>query len=140
MDGLSLALVVLTAFLTPVCLLAGWESVQTRVHEYLALFLLLEVLVFLVFVTRDLLLFYVFFESVLVPLFLIIGVWGSRARKVRAAYQLFLYTLGGSVLMLLALLLMAWEAGSTSLASSRPLPGPRNGRRCCGPPCFSALR
>ena len=114
-DGLSLALVVLTAFLTPVCLLAGWESVQTRVHEYLALFLLLEVLVFLVFVTRDLLLFYVFFESVLVPLFLIIGVWGSRARKVRAAYQLFLYTLGGSVLMLLALLLMAWEAGSTSL-------------------------
>jgi proton-translocating NADH-quinone oxidoreductase chain M len=113
-DGLGLALVVLTAFLTPVCLLAGWGAVHSRVHAYVALFLLLEVLVFLVFVTRDLLLFYVFFESVLVPMFVIIGVWGSRARKIRAAYQLFLYTLGGSVLMLLALLLMAWGAGSTS--------------------------
>jgi len=114
-DGISLFFILLTTFLLPACLLASWESIQTSVKEYCLLFLILETLVLAVFSTLDVLLFYVFFESVLLPMFLIIGVWGSRERKIRAAYQFFLYTLLGSVFMLLALLFLYFQAGTTDL-------------------------
>lgn len=114
-DGISLFFIVLTTFLVPVCLLVGWQSVQNYVKEYFIAFLVLESFMLAVFCMLDLLLFYVFFESVLLPMFIIIGVWGSRERKIRAAYQFFLYTLVGSVLMLLAILLIYFQVGTTDL-------------------------
>ena len=114
-DGVSLFFILLTTLLMPVCLLASWNSVQHRVREYFIAFLLIETMVMAVFSALDLLLFYVFFESVLLPMFLVIGVWGARERKIRAAYQFFLYTLLGSVLMLLGVLLMAFQCGSTDI-------------------------
>jgi len=112
-DGISLFFVLLTTLLVPLCLLGSWHSVKVYVKEYMIAFLVMEALLVIVFCILDLLLFYVFFESVLIPMFLIVGVWGSRERKVRAAYMLFLYTLIGSVLMLLAILLMYSIAGTT---------------------------
>jgi proton-translocating NADH-quinone oxidoreductase chain M len=114
-DGISLFFVILTTFLIPVCILVSWTSISLYVKEYCIAFLLLESLLILVFSVLDVLLFYIFFESVLIPMFLIIGVWGSRERKIRAAYQFFLYTLFGSVLMLLAILLLYFQTGSTDL-------------------------
>ena len=93
----------------------GWDSVQKNVKEYFIAFLFLESFMLAVFCMLDLLLFYVFFESVLLPMFLIIGVWGSRERKIRAAYQFFLYTLIGSLFMLLAILLIYFQTGTTDL-------------------------
>ena len=112
-DGLSIYFIVLTTFLIPACLLVGWYSIKKNVKEYLIAFLVLESFMIAVFCMLDLLIFYVFFESVLIPMFLIIGVWGSRERKIRAAYQFFLYTLFGSVLMLLAILLIHFQTGTT---------------------------
>jgi len=114
-DGISLFFIILTTFLTPICIFVGWASIQKYVKEYCIAFLVLETFMLAVFCTLDLLLFYVFFESVLMPMFVIIGVWGSRERKIRAAYQFFLYTLFGSVLMLLAILLIFFQAGTTDL-------------------------
>ena len=114
-DGISLFFIVLTTFLVPACLLVGWSSIQNYVKEYSIAFLLLESFMIAVFCMLDLLLFYVFFESVLIPMFIIIGVWGSRERKIRAAYQFFLYTLIGSVLMLLAILMIYFQTGTTDL-------------------------
>ena len=114
-DGISLFFIILTTFLVPVCLLVGWTNITKHVKEYCIAFLILETCMLAVFCMLDLLLFYVFFESVLLPMFLIIGVWGSRERKIRAAYQFFLYTLVGSVLMLLALLLIYFQVGTTDL-------------------------
>ena len=114
-DGISLFFLLLTTFLIPVCLLVGWVSIQNYVKEYCIAFLLLESLLIAAFSVIDLLLFYIFFESVLIPMFLVIGVWGSRERIIRAAYQLFLYTLVGSLLMLLAILLLYSQAGTTDL-------------------------
>lgn len=114
-DGISLFFIILTCFLFPACILVGWTTIQTAVKEYCIAFLLLETLLLAVFSVMDLLLFYVFFESVLIPMFVIIGVWGSRERRIRAAYQFFLYTLLGSVLMLLAILLLYFQAGTTDL-------------------------
>ena len=92
-DGISLFFIILTTFLIPVCILVGWSSIQIYVKEYCIFFLLLECLLIAVFSVLDLLLFYIFFESVLIPMFLIIGVWGSRERKIKAAYQFFfIYT------------------------------------------------
>jgi proton-translocating NADH-quinone oxidoreductase chain M len=115
LDGVSLFFILLTTLLMPICLLASWQSVQHKVREYCIAFLLIEAMVMAVFSALDLLLFYVFFESVLLPMFLVIGVWGARERKIRAAYQFFLYTLLGSVLMLLGVLLMAFQCGSTDI-------------------------
>ena len=112
-DGISLFFVLLTTFLIPVCMVASWTSIQIRVKEYTLSFLLIGSLTVAVFLVLDLLWFYVFFESVLIPMFLVIGIWGSRARKIRAGYQFFLYTFFGSVFMLLGLLTMAWETGTT---------------------------
>jgi len=112
-DGISIYFIVLTTFLIPACLLVGWTSIQHSVREYCIAFLILESFMLAVFVMLDLLLFYVFFESVLIPMFFVIGIWGSRERKIRAAFQFFLYTLFGSVLMLLAILLIYFQAGTT---------------------------
>lgn len=114
-DGISLFFILLTTFLTPICILVGWDSIQHQLKEYMMAFLLLETLVICVFSVLDLLLFYVFFESVLLPMFLIIGIWGSRERKIHAAYQFFLYTLIGSVLMLLAILMIYFQTGTTDI-------------------------
>ena len=112
-DGISLFFVLLTTLLIPICILASWDAIKTHIREYLIAFLVLEAFVIAVFVILDLLLFYVFFESVLIPMFIIIGVYGSRERKIRAAYMFFLYTLLGSVLMLLAILWIYFHAGTT---------------------------
>ncbi len=114
-DGISLFFIILTTFLIPICIVVGWTNIQQYVREYCIAFLVLESLMIIVFSVTDLLLFYIFFESVLIPMFIIIGVWGSRERKIRAAYQFFLYTLFGSVLMLLAILLIYFQTGTTDL-------------------------
>lgn len=114
-DGISLFFLILTTFLIMVCVLISWGSINYRLKEYLVSFLLLEFLLIQVFSVLDLFLFYIFFESVLMPMFLIIGIWGSRERKIRAAYQFFLYTLVGSVLMLLGILVIYFHGGTTDL-------------------------
>ena len=113
-DGISVLFVVLTAFLMPLCILASWESIENRVKEYMIAFLVLETLMIGVFCALDLVLFYLFFEGGLIPMFLIIGVWGG-ARRVYASFKFFLYTLLGSVLMLLAMMAMYWHAGTTDI-------------------------
>jgi NADH-quinone oxidoreductase subunit M len=115
-DGISVLFVVLTAFLMPLCILASWESIQVRVKEYMIAFLVLETLMLGVFSALDLVLFYLFFEGGLIPMFLIIGVWGG-ARRVYASFKFFLYTLLGSLLMLLAILAMYWHAQTTDIAA-----------------------
>ena len=111
MDGLSLPFVILTTFLMPICILASWNSITVRVKEYMIAFLILETLMIGVFAALDLVVFYLFFEGGLIPMFLIIGVWGG-ARRVYASFKFFLYTLLGSLFMLLAILAMygqAWD-------------------------------
>jgi NADH-quinone oxidoreductase subunit M len=109
-DGISMLFVILTTFLMPLCILASWNSIQTRVREYMIAFLVLETLMIGVFCALDIVLFYVFFEGGLIPMFIIIGVWGGK-RRVYASFKFFLYTLLGSVLMLLAIMAMYWDAG-----------------------------
>lgn len=113
-DGISVLFVALTALLMPLCILASWDSVKTRLVEYMIAFLVLETLVIGVFTSLDLFLFYVFFEGGLVPMFLIIGIWGGKDR-IYAAYKFFLYTLLGSVLMLAAMLYMVGVAGTSDI-------------------------
>jgi NADH-quinone oxidoreductase subunit M len=113
-DGISMLFVVLTAFLMPLCILASWTSITVRVKEYIVAFLVLETLMIGVFTALDLFLFYIFFEGGLIPMFLIIGVWGG-ARRVYASFKFFLYTLLGSVLMLVAVLYMYSQVGTTSI-------------------------
>jgi NADH-quinone oxidoreductase subunit M len=113
-DGISMLFVILTTFLMPLCILASWVSVQNRVKEYMIAFLVLETLMLGVFCALDLVLFYLFFEGGLIPMFIIIGVWGGK-RRVYASFKFFLYTLLGSVLMLLAMMAMYWHAGTTDI-------------------------
>ncbi|MBC6439448.1 MAG: NADH-quinone oxidoreductase subunit M [Rhodospirillales bacterium] len=113
-DGISLFLIVLSAFLTPVCILCSWEAVTVRVKEYMIAFLVMEALMIGVFCALDFVLFYLFFEAMLIPMFLIIGVWGGP-RRIYSAFKFFLYTLVGSVLLLVAMLTMYFEAGTTSI-------------------------
>src|SRR6201999_3772566 len=113
-DGISLPFVILTTALMPLCILASWTSVQKRVKEYMIAFLVLETLMIGTFSALDLVLFYLFFEGGLIPMFLIIGVWGGP-RRVYASFKFFLYTLLGSVLMLLAIMAMYWESGTTDI-------------------------
>ena len=113
-DGISLFFVLLSTLLTPICILASWESIHVRVKEYMVAFLVLETFMVGMFTALDLALFYVFFEGVLIPMFLIIGVWGGP-RRVYAAFKFFLYTLLGSVLMLLAIIAIYWQLGTTDL-------------------------
>jgi NADH-quinone oxidoreductase subunit M len=116
-DGISLFFVLLSTLLTPICILSSWEAVQTRVKEYMIAFLVLETFMVGMFCAIDLALFYVFFEGVLIPMFLIIGVWGGK-RRVYAAFKFFLYTLLGSVLMLLAIIAVYWQIGTTDLPTA----------------------
>ncbi|TCD14451.1 NADH-quinone oxidoreductase subunit M [Oricola cellulosilytica] len=113
-DGISMLFVILTTFLMPLCILASWDAVQTRVKAYMIAFLVLETLMIGVFCALDIVLFYVFFEGGLIPMFIIIGVWGGK-RRVYASFKFFLYTLLGSVLMLLAIMAMFFNAGTTSI-------------------------
>ncbi|MBA2125139.1 NADH-quinone oxidoreductase subunit M [Hyphomicrobium methylovorum] len=113
-DGISMLFVILTAFLMPFCILASWESIQDRVKEYMIAFLVLETLMLGVFSALDLVLFYLFFEGGLIPMFIIIGVWGGK-RRVYASFKFFLYTLLGSVLMLLAMMAMYLHAGTSDI-------------------------
>jgi len=113
-DGISMLFVILTTFLMPLCILASWESVEKRVKEYMIAFLILETLMIGVFCALDIVLFYVFFEAGLIPMFIIIGVWGGK-RRVYASFKFFLFTLLGSVLMLLAVMAMFWQAGTTDI-------------------------
>ncbi|HEY9236131.1 MULTISPECIES: NADH-quinone oxidoreductase subunit M [Phenylobacterium] len=113
-DGISVLFVPLTAFLMPLCIAASWTSITKRVPEYMVAFLILETLVIGVFCALDLVLFYLFFEFGLVPMFLIIGIWGGKNR-IYAAYKFFLYTLLGSVLMLAAILVMIGVSGTASI-------------------------
>lgn len=112
-DGISLYFVLLTTFIIPICILSNWENIKEELKYFLMCFLVLETLLIAVFVVLDILLFYVFFESVLIPLFLIVGIWGGSATRVRAAFLLFLYTLFGSLFMLLAFLVIYYNVGST---------------------------
>ena len=115
-DGISVLFIILTTSLMPLCILASWESIKIRVREYMVAFLVLETLMIGVFCAQDLLLFYLFFEAGLIPMFLIIGIWGG-ARRVYASFKFFLYTLLGSVLMLLALIYMYWQVGTTNMTA-----------------------
>ncbi|MBS7546344.1 NADH-quinone oxidoreductase subunit M [Ancylobacter oerskovii] len=113
-DGISMPFVVLTTLLMPMCILASWESIHSRVKEYMICFLVLETLMIGTFSALDLLQFYIFFEGGLIPMFLIIGIWGGK-RRIYATFKFFLYTLAGSVLMMLAIMAMYWQAGTTDI-------------------------
>ncbi len=113
-DGIALVLIMLTVFLMPICIGASWQSIEKRVGEYMAAFLFMEVLMIGVFTAQDLYLFYVMFEAGLIPMYLIIGIWGG-ADRIYASYKFFLYTLLGSVLMLIAMMWMVHEAGTTDI-------------------------
>jgi NADH-quinone oxidoreductase subunit M len=113
-DGIALVLIGLTAFLMPICIGASWRSIDKRVPEYMAAFLLMEALMLGVFAAQDLFLFYIFFEGGLIPMYLIIGIWGG-AERIKASYKFFLYTLFGSVLMLIAMIYMVQFSGTTSI-------------------------
>jgi NADH-quinone oxidoreductase subunit M len=120
-DGISLFFVLLSTFLTPICVLASWEAIEYRVKEYMISFLVLETMMVGTFCALDFVLFYMFFEGVLIPMFLIIGVWGGP-RRVYSAFKFFLYTLLGSVLMLVAILVIFWQTGTTDIPTALQFP------------------
>ncbi|MBN9343346.1 MAG: NADH-quinone oxidoreductase subunit M [Caedibacter sp. 38-128] len=116
-DGISLLFILLTTFLTPIAILASWNVIRDKVKEYMITFLMLESLIIGSFCALDLVLFYIFFEAVLIPMYLIIGIWGGKAR-IHAAFKFFLFTLSGSVLMLIAILSIHGEVGTTDLVEA----------------------
>jgi NADH-quinone oxidoreductase subunit M len=124
-DGISLPFVILTTALMPLCIIASWKSITVRVREYMMAFLVLETLMIGTFSALDLVLFYLFFEGGLIPMFLIIGVWGGP-RRVYASFKFFLYTLLGSVLMLLAIMALYWNAGTTDIPTLMHAAVPRS--------------
>src|SRR4051794_25924346 len=124
-DGISLPFVILTTALMPFCIIASWKTIQQRVREYMMAFLILETLMIGTFSALDLVLFYLFFEGGLIPMFLIIGVWGGP-RRVYASFKFFLYTLLGSVLMLLAIMALYWNAGTTDIPTLMHTAVPRS--------------
>ena len=113
-DGISLFMVILSTFLTPLCILASWENIKKRIKEYMLAFLFLETVMIGMFASVDILLFYVFFEAVLIPMYLIIGIWGGE-KRIYASFKFFLYTLLGSVLMLIAIVAIYRFTGSMSI-------------------------
>ena len=113
-DGISILFVVLTTFLVPICILASYNNIKFSIKEYLIAFLALETFMIGVFISMDLILFYLFFEGGLIPMFLIIGIWGGE-RRIYSTFKFFLYTLAGSVFMLLAVIFMYWEVGTSSI-------------------------
>ena len=137
-DGISMLFVILTTFLMPFCILASLDSVGKRLKQYMIAFLLLEVVMTGVFVALDVVLFYVFFEATLIPMFVIIGVWGGKDR-VYASYKFFLYTLAGSVLMMLAIMAMYWQAGTTDIAELLKFGFPAGMQTWLWLACFAAF-
>jgi NADH-quinone oxidoreductase subunit M len=137
-DGISMLFVILTTFLMPFCVLASWNSVEKRIKEYMIAFLLLEVVMTGVFVALDIVLFYVFFEATLIPMFIIIGVWGGKDR-VYASYKFFLYTLLGSVLTMLAIMAMYWQAGTTDITELLKFGFPAGMQTWLWLACFAAF-
>ncbi len=113
-DGISILFILLSTFLTPICIIASWNIISDRVDYYMCSFLVLETLMIGTFCALDIVLFYLFFESVLIPMFVIIGVWGGE-RRVYSAFKFFLYTLLGSVLMLVAIIYIVLASGTTEL-------------------------
>ena len=113
-DGISLFMILLSTFLTPLCILSSWKSIKVRIKEYMISFLLLETFMIGMFSSIDILLFYIFFEAVLIPMFIIIGIWGGKNR-IYASFKFFLYTLFGSVLMLIAIIFIYQITGSMSI-------------------------
>ena len=113
-DGISLFMIILSTFLTPLCILASWKNIHLRVKEYMLAFLFLETFMIGMFASVDILLFYIFFEAVLIPMYLIIGIWGGE-RRIYASFKFFLYTLLGSVLMLIAIIFIFKVTGSMSI-------------------------
>ena len=133
-DGISLPFVILTTALMPLCIIASWKPIERRVKEYMIAFLVLETLMVGTFSALDLVLFYLFFEGGLIPMFLIIGVWGGP-RRVYASFKFFLYTLLGSVLMLLAIMAMYWRGGhDRHPRAARPRLSAHRCRPGCGSP------
>ena len=124
-DGFAMLLIMLSVFLMPICIGASWRAITTRVPEYMAAFLLTEMLMIGTFAAQDLFLFYIFFEAGLIPMYLIIGIWGG-ANRIYASYKFFLYTLLGSVVMLIAMLYMANAAGTTSIPALMATDFPRD--------------
>lgn len=124
-DGISLPLVILTTAIMPFCIIASWKAITNRVREYMMAFLILETLMIGTFSALDLVLFYLFFEGGLIPMFLIIGVWGGP-RRVYASFKFFLYTLLGSVLMLLAIMALYWNGGTTDIPTLMHTAVPRS--------------
>ncbi|MDA9491500.1 MULTISPECIES: NADH-quinone oxidoreductase subunit M [unclassified Bradyrhizobium] len=124
-DGISLPLVILTTAIMPFCIIASWKAITSRVREYMMAFLILETLMIGTFSALDLVLFYLFFEGGLIPMFLIIGVWGGP-RRVYASFKFFLYTLLGSVLMLLAIMALYWNGGTTDIPTLMHTAVPRS--------------
>lgn len=114
-DGISLLFIILTTFLIPLCILMSWNNIQFNLKEYMISLLLTEFFLLNIFCSLDLLFFYIFFESILIPMFLLIGLWGSRERKIHAAYQFFIYTLLGSVFMLIGILVIYFHIGTTDI-------------------------
>ena len=114
-DGISIFFLLLTAILFPICFLVNWESIKYRSKDFCLMLLLLEFFLLNVFMSLDIFFFYIFFEGVLIPMFFVIGVWGSRQRKIHAVYQFFLYTFFGSILMLFSIFLIYLHVGSTHL-------------------------
>lgn len=112
-DGISLYFVLLTTFITPICILSNYDNLAFGYKYYIIAFLLMETLLIAVFVVLDLMLFYVFFEAVLIPMFLVVGIWGGSTTRIRASFLLFLYTLAGSLFMLLAIMVIYYNVGST---------------------------
>ena len=131
-DGLSLLLVLLTAFLIPICILLSWNfSIEINSKKYNIAFLVLEAILFGVFTSLDIMLFYLFFEAVLIPMYFIIGVYGSRKRRIRASYLLFLYTLFSSIFMFLAILYIYFAAGTTDYLALKTMQLDDFPERCC---------
>lgn len=124
-DGISLPLVILTTAIMPFCIIASWKAITNRVREYMMAFLILETLMIGTFSALDLVLFYLFFEGGLIPMFLIIGVWGGP-RRVYASFKFFLFTLLGSVLMLLAIMALYWNGGTTDIPTLMHTAVPRS--------------
>ena len=124
-DGISLFMVILSTFLTPLCILGSWQSIKKRVKEYMLAFLFLETFMIGMFASVDILLFYIFFEAVLIPMYLIIGIWGGE-RRIYASFKFFLYTLLGSVLMLIAIIVIYQLTDSMSIVELQGNLFPRN--------------
>jgi proton-translocating NADH-quinone oxidoreductase chain M len=138
-DGVSIYFIVLSILLINVCILCGWESIRYRVKEYIMILMVTELLLVLVFSVLDILWFYILFEGLLIPMFLLIGMWGSRSRRIHAAYQFFFYTLCGSLLMLVGMILVYFDNGLTDMFAISELECSLLRRKCIWAGFFVAL-